>query len=550
MKSCSQKPGKASKPKSYEPPKWDFGHKIRNFRRITDIQNLREALRTKITLDYRETFTTMLNENNNENAQECKDIVAFQTKLEPIAEKWRESYLHKAMSRLEKLEKAYEVTSRLQKELEEIKNRKIVINMRILYLENDLVRYTVMQNFQYLMQDHEWRVEHDWIHRNEDNHLEPFPESIEKRGKLFIRVRDNDDAFLVKKFFNENFSPNCHELLTPYKDPDEFLTEIGAVQEKTVRGLLELHLAMWLQANVTKEFRDFEQTSMKKLNKQKRNVSLRCDRKYFTEFRTQDLKLITDACITGDLKNSYQNRAANKFDGVLDTILTLLLPPRERKAILTTFSAWEKISFIERQVNDLLVVIDSLPIKILKPIEKKVRTKHETQMRIAKRTCEVELQMQNMIKSVKKNMEPPFKKPPLQRPLPRSRLPPRPKKPKTPPPKLTDREKCFLEAFASHETTQTNVNTPENRKILKLVENACMPFHYDHFLSLIGYVPETDFVTMVQRRDGDESDRFKYKDVLPTVKVRLKQWERTRELVKKYQIEQTAHLYEEFQRNS
>lgn len=543
-KKCTQKAGKSVKLKTLDPPKWDFGHRTRNFRRVTDIHNMREGLRAKITASYFEEYNTVLDLNLRENEKEVKQIKTFHEKIEPQFTHWRDQFLQAAMSSLEKLEHQYEETSTLEQKHEEILNDKIVVNMRIIYLENDLVKFTIYQNFQYLMSEYEWRVQNDWIHKDSKGLLEPVKASIEKRKHLFIRKRDDDDAFLVKKFFFEKFEPIKHERLLPFQSTNEFIEIIENVQDKTVQAIFNLHVTMWEETNLKNKFKLFQKGSLKKLKTHQMHLKLQGDQKKFTEKRTKVLAKETNSKFSKDLTKSCKNRARTKVDAMLDTILYLLLPENERDVAIQSFTPEEKAAHIEDKVHDLLTVIDSIPAKILAPIEAKVRKQRKWTLKTAAKAFDVELQMKNMIKSINRSLEPPFVKPPLQRPLPISRLPPRRKKAKKPPSRLTSVEKIFLSAFADDEAPP-DLKSEENQKYLRDIENSTMPFYYDHFLKLHGYVPDKNFVTMVEQRDGKEEDRFRHKDVLPQVMQRIKIWEKTQEMIKKYHIAHTAFLYED-----
>lgn len=545
MKRVCNKKKKSSKltTNPYEVADWDYGHKIRNFRRISDIVTIREALRTKITYCYRKQYNELLQIDETNNSRDVTATYDFTKIIDPLAAQWQDEHLRTAMSKLEKLQATYQETSKLQKLSEQLQDKRMVINMRIIYFENDLARFTLLQNFQYMLKEPDWRNENDWIHRKTDGKLENYRESIENRETLFIRLRDNDDAFLIRTFFQTKYEPINHPVLVPFKATQDFLDIVDYMKSQTFRALLELHLTMWLHAETVQKFKKFQEISSRNLGHRKEIVDRRCNKKWFNEKRAAMLnKSFVKTEI--DLYKSLKSKTETKVEPVVETILLKLMKKGDDPSALQKLSVMDKISCVESMIQDLLHVLDDIPPQIIATVEKKLRTRREYVLRQAQRTCDMEFQMEMAMKSLKKNMEPPFIKPPREGRLPISKLPPSRKKPPPPPPVPTLREKIFVEAFTDHEVREMDINAKENKKILSDIERSCMPFYYDYFLERkFGYHAEKEFETNIERCDGKEEDRFRYKDVVPTVMKRIQNWERQQEFVKHYNISQTEHLY-------
>lgn len=529
----------------FEAPDWDYGHKTRNFRRITDIHNLREALRTRITYYHYRQYNEMLQVDNTFNEREASNAEAFTTVVDPLATKWQDEHLRTAMSKLEQLQAAYQATAKLQKEAERLVDTRMVTNMRIIYFENDLARFTLFQNFQYILKEPDWREKHDWIHRKPiDGTLENYRESIEKRATLNIRPRDNDDAFLVREFFQTKYLPKRHSILLPFETTKDFMDIVEYIKMRTYRALLELHQTMWLQAETEKKHNEYQVTSSRDLHRRKETVERRCQKKYFHEGRGVKLKKKfkqTEEEVLASLKSKTEIA----IEPVAETILLKFMPKNdETMEAMRKLTVSDKISRIETMTFELMHTLDDLPPHIIDTVEHKIRSRREFQLRQAQRTCELEHQMEVAMKGLKKNMEPPFKKSPRTGRLPISKLPPPPEKPPPEPPVPTLREQIFVEAFTDRKVRDVDIGAKDSQKILQDIERSCMPFYYDYFLEKnFGYHAEKEFVTVVERREGPEENRFKYKDVLPTVMKRIAKWERQRDYVKQYNISQTKYLY-------
>lgn len=537
---------KARNPPKLNPfsvPRWDYGHRTRNFRRITDIHNLREALRDQITACYRQQYIKLAEQDRKRNIQENEDAVKFHDDIKPLIMKWQDEYLRSAMSRMEALQEEYAKTTNLEKEAEQLQNNRIVLNMRVIYLEDSLSHRTILQNFQYLLKEHYWREKNDWIHRLPQGELEDYKQSIEKRSTLNIRVRDEDDAYFVKSFFENQYENVHHPILIAFENTTQFLDVLQYLKARSFRALLELHFAMGLHTDASKRYENFKQWSQNDLKRKRETAKMRCNRKYFTEERTTNLKGKTFGMLESDVVLSIKGRVEKKTDSVLDTVLWHLLPKNERKGAIKSLSSIEKVGKVELIILNLLEKLDQYPREIIHEIENKTRTNHNRRLRKAQDACDTEQRIYQVMKGIQKNLEPPFQPPPRKRPIPMSRLRKRP--PPTPPkpPAPTHQQRLFIEAFTDKDITDIDISSNDSRKILKDIQRACMPFYFDHFLALHGYFPDKDFTTKIERREGKEEDKLHYKDVLPAVKERLRKWKQHQNSVKKYNISQTVDLY-------
>lgn len=532
-------------PDPAEKPKWDYGHRTRNFRRVTDIHNMRETLRDRVTACYRQQYIKLAENDYNTNVQELNDIRKFHDDIEPVITTWQDQFLQKAMSTIEKLQDAYSTTSDLEKKLDELTKIREALITRVIFLEDTLVQCTLLQNFQYLLKEFQWRQEHDWIHQQPNGELEGYTESIQKRLTLNIRVRDNDDAFSVKAFFVRSYENVKHPVLVTFENVPQFMEMVQYLKVRSFRALVELHFAMWLEAETKDKFKDFHEWSDKDLEKKRQVVERRCKYKYFTEARA--VKLKGEATITTDTKllQSMKNRAGWKAEAIIDQVLWRIVPERDREGIVNSMNSLEKVAKLESIALELLEDLDKYPREVVNEIGMSCRQKRGKLRREAKRACDNMERIFTVIKGIKKNLEPPFRPPPRPKPLPRSIPPKTPSKPKSRKADATPHQKLIVEAFTDKDIKQLDFTTPENQKILRNIERNCMPFYYDYFLEQHGYIAKKDFVNDIERMDGTEENRLEIKNLIPTVHQNMKRWEKRQQEIKHSNIRRTIHLYKE-----
>lgn len=530
---------------TFEVPKWDYGHRIRNFRRTTDIQNIRETLRNRISTCYRQQFIKLAEIDYNKNAQEVVDIRKFHEDVEPVIDKWQDQFLQKAMSSIENLQQQYTTSSDLEKILEELTRARVAINMRVIYLEDTLVNCTLIQNFEYLLKEFEWRQTHDWIHKKSSGELENYTESIASRSTLNIRVRDNDDAYSVKHFFETSYENVKHPVLVAFENVSQFMKMIQYLKARSFRALVELHFAMWLETETRDKFKDFQVWSEKDLTRKRKIVERRCMHKYFTEARVAKLRDEATKMNDTTLLKSLKTRVGWKTEAIIDQVLVRVVPPKDRKGIVSSLNSLEKVAKLESIVLELLEDLDKYPREIIDEIEEKCRKVKARQMREAKRACDTEERIHTVIKGIKKNLEPPFKPPPRQKPLPRGFLPKPRRRPKSRHIPPTQQQKLIVEAFTDKDLKQLDFSTQENKKILRNIERNCMPFYYDYFLEQHGYIAKKDFVTDIERIDGKEENLLENKYLLPTVYNNMKHWQKRQQDIQRSNIQQTQYLYKD-----
>lgn len=166
-------------------------------------------------------------------------------------------------------------------------------------------------------------------------------------------------------------------------------------------------------------------------------------------------------------------------------------------------------------------------------------------MRRAKRMCALEKRLESITEQMKKNLAPPYKPPKREGKLPKSILPKRiifvPKEMA----RLAEIDKLYYKAFTEHKFSECDddYKDPADMKILKSLESNCIPYYFDYFLQRRGYFPAYDFKTEIEKTEGDETDNFRYRDVLDDVLRNLNSWIEQKKALIQSHLLQTVHLY-------
>lgn len=165
-------------------------------------------------------------------------------------------------------------------------------------------------------------------------------------------------------------------------------------------------------------------------------------------------------------------------------------------------------------------------------------------MRRAQRTCALEARLKNTIEQMKKNLAPPFKAPKREGKLARSWLRKRSPPPKSSLVKMAEIDKLYYKAFTENDPEMLmEYKKPDEMVGLKSLEANCIPFYFDYFLQSRGYFPVYDFQTEIEKADGDEANKFYYRDVLDDVLQNLKMWTEQKAAMIQAHIVRTFELY-------
>lgn len=208
------------------------------------------------------------------------------------------------------------------------------------------------------------------------------------------------------------------------------------------------------------------------------------------------------------------------------------------------FTTVEKFASIENLVLQLLQKLDEIPDDIVKEEERKIRLKLSIQKRQGLRSFNIQKNLQHQLAQLKRTMQPPQT---MTRSNKYNRL--RFKKKievEIPKPTLTSLQEEYIQAFTNIGSNNTPIQAPDEATLIMIekMKDSSTPFYVDHLLERLGFSLQKDIITEVEKRDGNEEDFIKYKEMIPDIRTRVNRWMKFKEIEKKNNIENTSYLYE------
>lgn len=517
-------------------------HKI--FQKSIELETLRKLFRQKYTTLYIQSNITERIITQKMFESYLKDFDDFEIICRNLFRQWKDTYHRRAMKKQQDLEPIYKATLNMRKLEENLRKELICRGSKIMFLEDIWIRRIQYQNFHFLVADLKWRNVFDWIHRDEKTQLlENSRKSIDERSAKNFRMRDQDNPWAVKSFYEQNYEKLDQKLLFPSKNADDFRNAITLLKIRSFIALIDLHFKMWILSNMEREYHDFIKWSKNHVEKQQKNFKIRYSKKYFMEDRVTNLKELAYDLIETDLAKSISWPLMRNVIPMCDLMYEHFIPASIRSQLSIYFSIINKFQMISELVTTTLTSIDSVPKSILIKTENDIRKKRKFIMCQSERALATENQTKCLLDGLIRNMQPPYRKIKRIGKLPRSTLPKREPKPPKPQSPLSMRVKLFYEAFTDMTVTDVSLDKEENIEILNSLQSNCIPFYYDHFLKLHNYIPIYDFKTDIECRDGAEEKKFKYLDLMAEVEDAMKNWERYKKIEEEHFIRKGWYLY-------
>lgn len=329
--------------------------RVRKFKPRTILTQARESLRMKFQSAYIQEAIIERAVIRDKELQYANKVEEFRDSCTPLFMEWEELNYRRYMRKMQEVKPYYELTDKLKKELTDVRNSFIKLNMSIIYTEDDWRRRTVLQNFHYLLKEQTWRLEHDWIHRTSDGNLENFRESIQKRPFTNLRKRTEDTAWAVKEYYESFFmNENAKRVHVVFANSTEFLNGIIKLKMKSFMCLLELHFSMWVLSNLEHAYNSFKQWSETYITKRQKFVKGRCAKQYFTEVLAADLQKSAEELMDTSLYDAVASKIYRNLSELVETMLTNVIPANICDNIKNSANAVDKFTIIVNFTMDLL----------------------------------------------------------------------------------------------------------------------------------------------------------------------------------------------------
>ncbi|XP_017133296.1 uncharacterized protein LOC108149904 [Drosophila elegans] len=543
---------------------------IKSFKFKTSIQLLKDAMRLKYEslLIQGQMVRTKIYDRMNE--RHWVDMKNTKNLYEALFAKWKKKEYNAAMTMVYQVKSYYETTDKLKQEYRNLERELMMLNMDIVFIEGHWIRCIMLQNFHYLMGDQEWRAEHDWIHLvpkggsrgsaegeadeepsvqateigdEEDMELEPYDVSIAKRAIVNIRVRDKDDAWAIRSFYYDVYMQRVHPILQVFPDAESFLQGLESLKTKTFMLLLEMHLTLSIHTELQGRLETFVDWCTKDLKEKQEYVARKSAKKFFMEDRAMEMEQRVHQYLGRPIEETIADEDFNKHRAVLAEVWRRVVPDSVRGTSDVLPSTADMVAAISDVVMEILSKFEHLDIEKVRSVEATLRKRRRYREKLSHQAFQVERRIDIEMKKVRRNLEPPYKKPKREGRLPRLYL----KKRVIPEEKevlvISENTKNFVRAFredgyTGDQITHTSLLTVDN------MQEQIVPFYFDHFLKINGYTPNYNFRTNVDLRDGPEFNRLKVREVLPDVLARLETLEMMHKKTMEENIQRNPKMYE------
>lgn len=543
---------------------------IKSFKFKTSIQLLKDAMRLKYEslLIQGQMVRTKIYDRMNE--RHWVDMKNTKNLYEALFAKWKKKEYNAAMTMVYQVKSYYETTDKLKQEFRDLERELMMLNMDIVFIEGHWIRCIMLQNFHYLMGDQDWRAEHDWIHlvpkgkrhgsevegeveeqepevpeEGEEVHmeLEPYDISIAKRAIVNIRVRDKDDAWAIRAFYYDVYMQKTHPILQVFPDAESFLLGLNNLKNKTFMLLLEMHFTLSIHTELQGRLETFVDWCTKDLKEKQEYVARKSAKKFFMEDRALEMEQRVHQYLGKPIEETIADEDFNKHRAVLAEVWRRVVPDSVRGTSDVLPSTADMVAAISDVVMEILSKFEHLDIEKVRSVEATLRKRRRYREKLSAQAYQVERRIDMEMKKVRRNLEPPYKKPKREGRLPRLYL----KKRVIPEEKevfaISEHTKNFVRAFredgyTGDQITHTSLLTVDN------MQEQIVPFYFDHFLKINGYTPNYNFRTNVDIRDGNEFSRLKVREVIPDVLARLETLETMQKKVMEENIQRNPKMYE------
>ena len=514
------------------------------YKPITEMIKLRKAFRNKLSTffireDMIESQIHALKEDKSLN--KINETISI---YESFLKNYKETNNRYTMKKMQEVKNYYQITDELRIKHKLMQAKVEPLKMKISYLGNDFIRRSIMQNFQYLMMPNEWRLKHDFLHRNLNGDLESFKDSIANRENANLWDRNNVSVLTIRDFFFNDYLKRQNRLMIVFTDAKSFMSSFKELQSKSYRSLLQFHLAAHSLADVDLQFVTIQETTLSFLENKERFVKNLSKKKVFMQKRAKEIEILVENMTKEPLENSFTEGIFVQLQGLCELLFRDKMMGGSSTSESKYLSIIEKFSEIEKRLFHDFELLDRIPPSVLQQTESEVRINRITKLRQAHRAYRIEKNLETGIDQMRRCLEKPPPKVKRVGKLPISVIPLKPRKPKKSKPIMTTLEEEYVRAFTEMGPRQTLTMDDNVKNVLTRIKNESIPFYLDHFLERLGFKLETDIVTDIERRFGDEERYIKYKHIIPKIHENYEKWKNAQEKEKKENISKTLYLYE------
>ncbi|XP_055383757.1 uncharacterized protein LOC129613639 isoform X2 [Condylostylus longicornis] len=446
------------------------------------------------------------------------------------------------------IEPNYLITKDLRNKLKELEKEMTIISMNIICIENKLNKLVILQNFQYLLKDEKWRIEHDWLHKKHDGALENYRDSIEKRSSQNVLERNRDDVWAIKKFYEKHFVNSRHPVLICFPNATSFNSALKDLESKTFTQFINLNSILIFHANLQNQYNQILVKSKNcHYNATGQLIRIKDIKQTFMLNRNMELQKETQHLSNEPLAKSVASTNLRTIKAFVEVLYKKLVPWSIRQSMKEDVSFKDQTTIIWEYLLNLLAKIDEIPKKIRDSTMLKYRRRLKVDTSISKKAVEIENRITTSMNTVQMLLKPPKLKDRKETLKKYSSIKLKKKREtdeiKEEP--IPEKIQFFYEALHDIQDMPeiTKKDHVEIEEILTGIEEESITFHFDHFLRINDYEPDYNYKTQIEIIDGSEENYFKYEDVIPYVKQQVEVWEKNRIIKIKQHIEENQKLY-------
>lgn len=434
----------------------------------------------------------------------------------------------------------------LRKTRDELQDRIEPLKMKIFYHAINFTRFIMLQGCQYLFKSIEWRLENDHIHRTADGQLEGIRDSIAKIGKPNLWDDENVTIEAIMEYINKVYLSSERTMFSIFETGKAFLEAFKELQSKSFRPVQQFHKLAIIHANVDKSCHDFEAKNEEFIDTLTRQFGSLNKRRVFMEKRLKELQKSAMTLIAKPLAESVSSEQLQTLRGLSDATFQRLIIKKADSSLTQQYSSVEKVVEIEMKAFQMLKLLDGIPADLINQTEQKVRNERKRKLLQAERAYKIEMNLKFRIEQLRRCLAKPPAKEKRVGKLPMSVLPRKAANVRAPKPLLTSIEEEYIRAFTEMcPGGEGEIHFDENvLRLIDRIKNESTPFYLDHLLDTLGVQVSKETDEKFDKIFRDETKQLKFKDVIPSVRSKVKQWQAADEQLKKQNISKTKYLYE------
>lgn len=511
---------------------------------ITEMIELRESLRKKMDVYWMKERFYLDQIYSFKQEVEMKKIKEQIADYQNFLVEYKETSFHLATKTMQEVKRYYQETDQLRRKHVELQNIIEPVKMKIFALANELIRLQSLKKFQYLLKPNEWRLAHDYLHRDPMGKLENYRECILNRGTANLWNRNNENVHSIKDFVEKVFINENRESLLVFGNGSEMLKAIKNLRSKSYRSLLQFHLVAHAVTDTKKDFITTEEKNQIYIENLNRFVKTLTKKRTFMESRSAEIKRAVLKISEKPLEESFAADTRRTLHGLCEVLFQKVVLKRSDPSVKNYYTATEKIEEVEKMSFKLLDTLDSVPHELTCDFEKRIRNELKRKLIVAERAYKIELGFSQRIEQLHRCLSKPPKKEKRVGKLSISVLPKMRTKHKVEKPLLTPIEEEYMRAFTEVGSCGEVKFDKSAKLMIDRIKNESIPFYLDHFLSTLGINLPKQSPDIAENILLDEAENLKFKDVIPIVRSQVKKWDEQSEAVKRENIRKTPYLYQ------